>query len=152
MLFLIVVIVLHFYNFFALFLKDISLKCFLMIAYIRVIFFYSDGSQILGFQNNLGSWVRIMNLQFWKWQSLKAANLCWQHLQGKAIIILYFLYFKGFKNKMGPFTRNTIGIFEPTFMHGVFIYVYTISSISTSSIYMYKHITHNCCTIKKVKC
>ena len=147
MLFLIVVIVLHFYNFFGLFLKDISLKCFLMIAYIRVIFFYSDGSQILGFQNNLGSWERIMHLQFWKWQSLKAANLCWQHLQGKTIIILYFLYFKGFKNKMGPFTR-----FEPTFMHDVFIYVYTISSISTSSIYMYKHITHNCCTITKVKC
>ena len=147
MLFLIVVIVLHFYKFFGLFLKDISLKCFLMIAYIRVIFFYSDGSQILGFQNNLGSWERIMNLQFWKWQSLKAANLCWQHLQGKTIIILYFLYFKGFKNKMGPFTR-----FEPTFMHDVFIYVYTISSISTSSIYMYKHITHNCCTITKVKC
>ena len=92
----------------------------------------SYGSQILGFQNNLGTWERIMNLQFWKWQSLKAANLCWQHLQGKDIIILYFLYFKGFKNKMGPFTRNAIGIFEPTFMHDVFIYVYTISSISTS--------------------
>ena len=61
MLFLIVVIVLHFYNFFVLFPKDISLKCFLMIAYIRVIFFYSNDSQILGFQNNLGSWKRIMN-------------------------------------------------------------------------------------------
>lgn len=136
MLCLIVVIVLHFYNFFALFLKDISLKCFLMIAYIRVIFFCSNGSQILGFQNNLGTWERIMNLQFWKWQSLKAANLCWQHLQGKDIIILYFLYFKGFRNKMGPFTRNARYIWTNIYAWCIYICIYYFKYINFKYIHV----------------
>lgn len=63
-LFLALVIILHFYNFCVLFLKDISLKCFDDCVHQRVICFYSNGSQILGFQNSLGGQERIMNLGF----------------------------------------------------------------------------------------